>query len=102
MAPDLESNATTAPAAKHNLFGSDAIFSEVQDMSFSSVCVSLKEKGQKLRQKCSERESMSLTEIKNFIQSNELRTIQSEHKALFLRKCLAHHCSLAINHFGTF
>jgi len=70
---------------KHQLFGTDQIFSDVQDASFSSVCITLKEKGQKLRQRYHERQSMNLTEMKEFL-AKDLRSIQSEHKALFLRE----------------
>ncbi len=76
---------STAPAKHQLFFGSDRIFADVQDMSFSSVCISLKEKGQKLRQKYHERQSMNLNEMKEFL-TKDLRNIQSEHKALFLRK----------------
>lgn len=74
---------STAPAKHQLFFGSDRIFADVQDMSFSSVCISLKEKGQKLRQKYHERQSMNLNEMKEFL-TKDLRNIQSEHKALFL------------------
>lgn len=76
---------TSAPVKHQLFFGSDRIFADVQDMSFSSVCISLKEKGQKLRQKYHERQSMNLNEMKEFL-TKDLRNMQSEHKALFLRK----------------
>ena len=73
------------PVTKHKLFGSDLIFQEVQDMSFSSVCVFLKEKGQFLRRKYHDRQKMNLAEMKDFL-TNDLKNYQSENKALFMRK----------------
>lgn len=97
---DAELVKESSQTAKHNLFCSDTIFSDVQDMSFSSVCLSLKEKGQKLRQKYSERQSMSLSEMKEFL-SSELRNIRSEHQTLFLRKfsCLSFQQNKIFNYF---
>lgn len=84
---------TNAARVKHNLLSGDTVFPEVQDMSFSSVCISLKDKGQKLRQKYNERQSMNISEMKDFL-ANELRNIQSEHKTLFSRKFLCSFFSL--------
>ncbi|KAH7643688.1 vacuolar protein-sorting protein-like protein [Dermatophagoides farinae] len=67
---------------KHNLLKNDQIFADVQDKFFSSVCSTLKEKGQKLRQKSYERQTMNLSEMKNFL-TKEISNLQSEHKLLF-------------------
>lgn len=69
-------------------------------MSFSSVCISLKEKGQRLRQKYHERQSMNLNEMKEFL-TKDLRNIQSEHKALFLREFLSICLAKKFNDFLT-
>ena len=70
---------------KHNLLKNDQIFADVQDKFFSSVCSTLKEKGQKLRQKSYERQTINLSEMKNFLRK-EISNLQSEHKLLFSRK----------------
>ncbi|KAJ6221161.1 hypothetical protein RDWZM_006973 [Blomia tropicalis] len=80
---DSEVIKDTQMPAKHQLFGADQIYGDIQNQSFSSVCVSLKEKGQRLRQKYHERQSMNLNEMKEFL-NKDLKNIQSEHKALFL------------------
>ncbi|KPM11294.1 vacuolar protein-sorting protein-like protein [Sarcoptes scabiei] len=67
---------------KHNLMKNDSIFEDAKDRSFSAVCAMLKEKGQKLRQKSFDRQSMSLSEMQQFLRK-EMNNLQSEHKLLF-------------------
>lgn len=71
--------------SKHNLLNGDTIFEHVQDMSFSAVCMSLKDKGQQLRHKSQQRQSMNINDMKTFL-AQELRSLHSEHKALYLRE----------------
>lgn len=83
--PDGHCNQKQDNLIKHNLLKDDQIFADVRDKFFSSVCSTLKEKGQKLRQKSYERQTMNLSEMKNFL-TKEICNLQSEHKLLFTRK----------------
>lgn len=65
----------------------DSIFEDAKDRSFSAVCAMLKEKGQKLRQKSFDRQSMSLSEMQQFLRK-EMNNLQSEHKLLFSRNTI--------------
>lgn len=91
---ELEGARIKEPPAskKHKLFGADQIFQEVQDMSFSSVCVALKDKGQFLRRKYHDRQKMNLAEMKDFL-THDLKNYQSENKALFMRESF---CTVSI------
>lgn len=61
------------------------IFDEIKDMSFSSVFVSLKEKGQKLKEVFNRSQTMNISAMKAFV-ANELKSVQNQQKSLFLRK----------------
>jgi hypothetical protein len=54
-------------------------------MSFSSVFLSLKEKGQKIRDIYNRSHNMNITDMKAFV-SNQLKGLQNQHKALVLRE----------------
>ena len=69
---------------KYSLFN-DIIFDDIKDIAFSSVFISLKEKGQKLKEVCNRSQNMNISAMKAFV-SNELKSIQNQQKALFLRK----------------
>ena len=61
------------------------IFDDIKDMAFSAVFTSLKEKGQKLKEVYNRSQNMNITAMKAFV-SNELKNLQNQQKALFLRK----------------
>ena len=71
---------------KHNLFN-DLIFDDIKDLAFSSVFVNLKEKGQKLKDVYNQSKNMNITAMKEFV-ANNLKSLQTQHKSLFLRKFL--------------
>lgn len=62
----------------------EPIFSDIQDSTFSSVFITLKEKGRIMREKYEQRHGMNLSDMKEFI-ANELQSLQSQHKSLALR-----------------
>ncbi|XP_054159287.1 vacuolar protein sorting-associated protein 33B-like [Oppia nitens] len=68
--------------AKHNL-SVDLIFDDIKDMPFSSVFVSLKEKGQKLKQVYNKSHTMDIKDMKDFV-TNQLKGLQNQHKSLVL------------------
>ncbi len=72
-------------AIKHNLYNNDLIFRDIQDTAFSSVFLSLKEKGQKIREKYNKSHEMNITAMKEFV-ANELKDLQSQHRSLCLRE----------------